>query len=172
VHLARVTARANLHPSFPCLQAPGIVTLIILPEMPGPRPMPSPGLRRRVAAYLTPRRLIGTRVEVVGPTYLEVMVRATVRACEGVSTNALQDRVVAALNEFLDPLTGGPEGTGWPFGRNVYRSEILQVIDGVSGVDHVLAMALVAQGREAQCGNVCLSPTWLVAAGRHQIQVE
>lgn len=172
VQLARVTARPNLHPSFPCLDAPGMITLIVLPDMPGPRPVPSPGLKRLVAAYLNRRRMIGTRVEVVGPTYLEVAVAATVKACEGVRKDALPDRIVAALNAFFDPLEGGPEGTGWPFGRDVYRSEILQVIDEVLGVDHVLALALLAKGCEPQCGNVCLAPTWLVAAGLHQIRVE
>jgi hypothetical protein len=170
--VARAEARANLHPSFPCLKAPGMITLIILPDMPGPHPMPSPGLRRTVAAYLNRRRIIGTRVEVVGPTYLEVAVHATVKACAGVNKTTLRQRIADALNEFFDPLKGGPKGTGWPFGRDVYRSEILQVIDEVAGVDHVLALGLFAQDCEPQCGNVCLAPTWLVAAGQHQIQVE
>jgi hypothetical protein len=124
-----------------------------------------------VAAYLHHRRILGTRVEVVGPTYLEVIVRARVRAYPGVSKSSLQQQVVAALNDFLDPLRGGPERTGWPLGRDVYRTEILQVIDEVSGVDHVLALELITDGCEPQCGNVCLAPTWLVAAGQHDIEV-
>jgi predicted phage baseplate assembly protein len=169
--VARANARANLHPAFPCLKAPGMITLTILPAMPVARPTPSPGLRRMVAAYLHHRRILGTRVEVVGPTYLEVIVRARVRAYPGVSKSSLQQQVVAALNDFLDPLRGGPERTGWPFGRDVYRTEILQVIDEVSGVDHVLALELITDGCEPQCGNVCLAPTWLVAAGQHDIEV-
>jgi predicted phage baseplate assembly protein len=169
--LARAKAWANLHPSFPCLKAPGMITLIILPALPIARPTPSHGLRRVVAAYLHHRRIIGTRVEVVGPTYLEVAVRARVRAYTGVSQPSLQQKIVTALNDFLDPLRGGPERTGWPFGRDVYRAEILQVIDEVAGVDHVLSLELVAEGCEPQCGNVCLAPTWLVAAGHHNIEV-
>ena len=127
--LARAAARANLHPSFPCFQAPGIVTLIILPDMPVARPVPSPGLLRLVAAYLHYRRIVGTRVEVVAPTYLEVSVSASVKAHAGVSIAHLQRRIVEALNDFLDPLKGGSDGNGWPFGRDVYRSEVMQVID-------------------------------------------
>jgi hypothetical protein len=79
--------------------------------------------------------------------------------------------VVAALNKFLDPLVGGPEGSGWPFGRDVYRSEIMRIIDEVPGVDYVASLELIGGDGQPQCGNVCLSPTWLVAAGTHQINV-
>jgi hypothetical protein len=110
-------------------------------------------------------------VEVVGPTYLGVTVKATVRGHLGVDRQALAGRVTAALDAFFDPLTGGPDGSGWPFGRDVYRSEVLQVIDGTEGVDHVLSLDLVAEGRPPQCANVCLSPTDLVDPGPHQIEV-
>lgn len=169
--LARAAARANLHPSFPCFQAPGIITLIILPDMPVARPMPSKGLLRLVAAYLHYRRIIGTRLEVVAPSYLEVSVSATVKAHEGMSMASLQRRIVEALNDFINPLTGGPDRTGWPFGRDVYRSEVMQVIDEVVGVDYVISLDLIAEGCEPQCGNVCLAPTWLATSGEHTIKV-
>ena len=171
VHLARVTARANLHPSFPCLKAVGMITVMIVPHMPGPRPLPSSGLRQAVATYLNRRRIIGTRVEVVGPRYVEVGVRAHVRTCVGVSRASLRQKILTTLDTFLHPLQGGPAGTGWPFGRDVYRTEMLQVIDEVPGVDHILTLEFVLAGCEAQCGNVCVSPTALVTAGHHDIQV-
>jgi hypothetical protein len=169
--IARVTARANLHPDFPCLRAPGIITVIILPFLPGGRPVPTAGLLRAVSSYLQPRRVIGTRVEVVGPTYLQVTVNATVQSKTGADKAALQKALVAALNTFLDPLVGGPEGTGWPFGRDVYRAEIMRILSEVAGTDYVVSLALVPGDGPPQCGNVCLGPTWLVAAGPHQIQV-
>ena len=171
VRLARAKAIANMHPSFPCLKAPGVITLIVLPDMPGPRPSPGFGARRAVAAYLRRRRVVGTRVEVVGPTYLEVSVRARVSARPGVNRENLRRQIVAALDEFFDPLRGGPGRDGWPFGRDVFRAEVMQVIDGVAGVDYVVALSLVAAGCEPECGNVCLAPTWLVAAGRHEVEV-
>jgi predicted phage baseplate assembly protein len=170
--IARVAALANLHPSSPCYFAPGIITVIVLPYLPQGSPTPTPGLLDAVSAYLQPRRVIGTRVEVVGPTYLQVAVQATVQSKTGTNPAALQQAIVTALNNFLDPLIGGPDGTGWPFGRDVYRAEIMKVIDAVPGVDYIVSMALLADGGQAQCGNVCLSPTWLVQAGAHQITVQ
>jgi predicted phage baseplate assembly protein len=145
--------------------------VIVLPFLPVGQPMPGRQLLQLVKRHLDRLRSIGTRVEVTGPVYLELTVRATVEACTGVARTALQDRVVAALNRFLDPLTGGPDGTGWPFGRDVYRSEILQVIDQTPGVDHVVSLELVANGGDPQCGNVCLGALGLVFAGRHSIEV-
>jgi len=170
--IARVTAIANLHPSFPCCSAPGMITLIVLPYLPQGSPAPTRGLLRAVSAYLRLRRVIGTRVEVVGPTYLDVAVQATVQSIAGTNTANLQQAILSALSNFLDPLVGGPDGTGWPFGRDVYRVEIMKVIAGVAGVDYIDSLDLVVNGGAPQCGNVCLSPTWLVRSGPHQITVE
>jgi len=170
-HIARVTAIADMHPDFPCFQAPGMITVIVLPYLPQGSPTPTPGLLRAVAAYLRPRRVIGSRVEVAGPTYLEVAVQATVQSISGSNRATLQQAIVKALNNFLDPLIGGPNGTGWPFGRDVYRAEIMKVIDAVPGVDYITSLALLDDDGQAQCGNVCLGPTWLVEAGTHQITV-
>jgi len=169
--IARVTAVANLHPSFPCYSAPGMIAVIVLPYLLQGRPVPTPGLLRAVTAYLRPRRVIGTRVAVVGPTYLEVAIQASVQSKAGINKANLQQAIVEGLNNFLDPLIGGPDGTGWPFGRDVYRSEIMKVIAGVAGVDFIVSLELIAEGCQPQCGNVCLGATWLVAAGAHQITV-
>lgn len=169
--LARASARANFDPALPCLAATGVITVLVVPFLPRCRPSPSPGTRRAVAAGLARRRVIGTRVVVAGPAYRDLIVRARVRPHPGTHPADLARRIAAALDAFFDPLTGGPEGGGWPFGRDVYRSEVLQVLDETPGVDHVLSLELVVDG-EGRCGNVCLGPTGLVAAGIHEITVE
>ena len=171
VHIARVSARANLHPGFPCYQAPGIVTVIVLPSLPVGRPVPSIALRRTISAYLTRRRVIGTRVEVAGPTYRKISVQASVQSAPGINTVALQSTLTKNINRFFDPLVGGPNGTGWPFGRDVYRSEVLQIIDETPGVENVLALELRTGDGRPQCGNICIGPTGLVDAGEHEIEV-
>jgi predicted phage baseplate assembly protein len=169
--LARAGARPNLDAAFPCLEALGVITVVVLPFLPRSRPVPTGGTRRAVAAYLARRRVVGTRIVVSGPEYREVTVRARVRALRGTDRVRLRGLVLEALDRFLHPLEGGPEGTGWPFGRSVYRSEVLQVLDEVPGVDHVLQLEFVSDGCEASCGNVCLGPIGLPASGAHQIEV-
>jgi hypothetical protein len=172
VRLARVGVRPGFHPDLPHARALGVVTLIVLPFLPRGRPMPTDALRGAVAAYVGRRRLLGTRVLVAGPAYREIAVRARVRGRPGTRPAALAAQVSATLDRFFDPLTGGPDGAGWPFGRDVYRAEVLQAIDEVPGVDHVLELELFVTGQGAVCGNVCLGPTGLVSAGRHEIAVE
>jgi predicted phage baseplate assembly protein len=171
VRLARVFARANLHPSFPCFDALGVITVVVVPFLPRKKPSAGLNLCRTVADYLNRRRVIGTRVEVVGPTYVDVTVKAQVQAIRGADHSQLRQRLVLALNAFFDPLTGGPEHQGWPFGRDVYRAEVLQVLDEESGVEHVLLLELVDGLSKARCSNICLGPMDLVVAGNHQIEV-
>jgi hypothetical protein len=169
--IARAAAVANYCAGLQCYSAPGFITVVIVPYLPSGQPVPSSGLIGAVKAYLNRRKVIGTRVEVTGPDYLEVTVTASVKALAGQSKTAVSAAVVAALQQFLDPLTGGPDGTGWPLGRGVYVSEVLQMIADVPGVDHVTSLALEADGCGKQCGNVCLNPLALTVSGSHQIQV-
>jgi predicted phage baseplate assembly protein len=169
--IARAIALANYHPALPCYSAPGIVTVVIVPQLPMGRPVPSAGLLNAVSAYLARRHVIGTRIDVLGPDYLEVAAMAQVKAFPGQSKTAVRDAIVSALQKFLDPLSGGPDGKGWPLGRDVYTSEALDVIARVPGVDYVLSLQLVVPGSDAQCGNVCLPQLALTVSGIHQIEV-
>jgi predicted phage baseplate assembly protein len=170
-HIARARAWAGIDPTYPCLKAPGTVTVVIVPALPSGRPEPSPALLEVTRRYLDRQRVIGTRLVVLGPTYLTVTVQARVRAKSQTNLIRVLNEIISGLDTFLDPLRGGPNGRGWPFGRDVYRAEILQVIDNVSGVDHVLELELAADNGEAQCANLCVGPTWLVTPGLHQIEV-
>lgn len=169
--VARAAARANLHPSFPGVLATGVIAVVIVPHLPPRRPMPSEGLRRAVAAHLATRRLLGTRVEIASPTYVEISVSATVHPHPHANAAELQVRLGAALDAFLDPLRGGPERTGWPFGRDVYRSEILQVLDDAPGVDYVSDLVIFHDGKQARCSNVCIGPLGLTTPGEHTIAI-
>jgi hypothetical protein len=169
--ITRARAWAGIDPTYPCLKAPGTVTLVVVPELPRGHPQPSPGLLNVVRRYLERRRVIGTRLLVVGPEYLVVTVRAIVQAKARANPERVRAQILLDLNAFMDPLSGGPNGRGWPFGRDVYRSEILEVIDDVTGVDHVLSLELIPGEGEAQCGNLCVCPNWLLTPGQHDIEV-
>src|SRR5207253_120910 len=56
VELARVAARANFYPDLDSFEALGIVTVIVVPNMPVPMPRPSDGLLSAVRRYLNARR--------------------------------------------------------------------------------------------------------------------
>jgi hypothetical protein len=93
-------------------------------------------LRALTSAYLAPRRLLTTQVHVVGPRRVPIRVRATVRLLPDAVKEDVHQSAVAALTDFLDPIRGD-DGGGWPFGRNVYVSEIYRLLDTLPGVDFV-----------------------------------
>ena len=169
--IRRARAWTSVDAAVCCAEAIGTVTVIVVPSLPLGRPVPSAGLLRAIRTYLEPRRVLGTRIVVVGPVYVQVFVRATVRAKPEASESRVQRGVNDVLRSFLDPLTGGPARRGWPFGRDVYRSELLQVIDDVNGVDHVLSLEIDTDQGAIACGNVCVPENWLVTSGDHMITV-
>jgi hypothetical protein len=127
---------------------PGWVTLVIVPRGPGARLSPGSGLITAVEDYLEARAFAGlaggapARINVIGPGYLQMTVAAGLVPVDIAEAEAVKERALAALDAFLRPLTGGPAGTGWDFGRDVHASEISQVLEGVSGVSHVKTLAL------------------------------
>jgi hypothetical protein len=58
---------------------------------------------------------------------------------ENVKKNALEE-----LQYNFEPLQSGKywQGKGYPFGRNVYLSELYQLLDNLSGVDYVKQLIL------------------------------
>ncbi len=168
--IARARAWSGLDAYLPCVKSPGTVVVTVVPWLPAAKPEASPQLLAAVKRYLDRRRLVGTRLVTVGPKYLQVSIRATVVTKMGVRGDRVVEDVVKALNRFLDPLRGGPARRGWPFGRDVYRSEILEVIDQTSGVDHVEDLELVGGAGDPQCGNLCVGRLVLVTPGVHEIK--
>lgn len=124
----------------------GWVTVIIVPQSIAPRPQPTFELRRQVHNYLAaraPATLSPERIAVIGPTYLPIGVAATVIPRRIGQAGVVEGRVRAVLERFLHPLTGGPEGCGWPFGRDVFLSDLAAVLEAVDGVDYVRELNLL-----------------------------
>lgn len=130
---AYAVARRDLTTS-PDTDAPGNVSVIVLPAGGG---APPPDLIAAIAAYLDPRRLLTTRVHVVGPSLVSVGVALTLTLAPDALPATVRPAAASALAAFLDPLIGGADGTGWPFGRPVYLSEIVRLLDALPGIDHV-----------------------------------
>jgi hypothetical protein len=53
-----------------------------------------------------------------------------------------------ALYRYLNPLTGGAAGTGWPFGSSLYKSDIVGLLQQVPGVRYLGIVELFSLVRE------------------------
>ena len=172
VPVARTRAIVDREPTLPCFQASGDITVVVVPDCNGPRPMPSKGMRAAVLRRLARRRSPATRVHVIAPNYYAVAVVAKLHATAEADFTGLQAAAIAALDAFLHPLRGGPDGLGWPIGRAVYRSEVLALLASLPGVASVTGLGLQGEAdRDPRCANLPLCDEQLPTPGRHCIAV-
>jgi predicted phage baseplate assembly protein len=138
--------------------------------------VPSDDTLRRVADRLDGVRLIGTRVVVEPPMYRGITVVAQLVPRRRARADKVQAEATEALYRFLNPLTGGTDGAGWPFGRTVHAGEVFGVLQNVDGVDLVddvrLFSANPVTGERGQASaKVELPPNSLVFSYEHQVRV-
>jgi hypothetical protein len=121
-------------PAVRMAEAPGHVSVVVVPAR---RSHPSTELLRRVKRALEPVRLLTTRIHVVRPRFLTVSIAVTLTPRRGTNLNVLRDEAVTRLEIFFDPLEGGFDGKGWPFGRSVYVFEVYRLFSQMPSVDYV-----------------------------------
>lgn len=170
--LARAHAVAEFHPQLKHLKVAGCITLVVLSPCVRSRRDPTPALCRAVRRHLDARRPVATEVHVVGPDWTKVSVKARLLTRSGVNAASLRAEAVRRLDAFFDPLTGGPQHGGWPFGRPVYRAEVLALLDALPGVAAIEGLVLVRDGQADDfCNNLALCPHGLVLSGTHEFTV-
>ncbi|HEX6341183.1 putative baseplate assembly protein [Umezawaea sp.] len=150
VAVGRAHAAVGEHPGFPCARVAGAVTVHVVPSVPPgvTAPRPDPGLLCEVADRLDAARLITTEVFVRAPAYREVRLRVDL-AGGPADRGRVSAAVDAALRGYLDPLTGGDDGTGWPFGGALRPSALLRAAQRALGdLADVGAVAIALDGAD------------------------
>jgi predicted phage baseplate assembly protein len=138
--------------------------------------VPDAALLEAITGRLEESRIIGTRVLVEPPGYRGVAVEATIRAARGTSPTRLKADAERELYEYLHPITGGPDRTGWPFGRPVTIGEVYSVLQRVPGAEVVDKVDLfgvnpeTGENRESTA-RLELKPNVLVFSVGHAVTV-
>ncbi|MGW1410671.1 putative baseplate assembly protein [Streptomyces sp. NPDC002403] len=137
--------------------------------------IPSDPVLAAVTERLDERRLVGTRLVVEPPAYQGVTVVARLVTAGG-DVDRVRADAVAALFRHIDPLRGGADGTGWPFGRPVQYGEIFAVLQGVTGVSLVEEVRMfpadpITGRRGAAVQRIDVAPGALVFSHQHQVEV-
>ncbi len=169
---------------------PGVVVLVVVPEVEEEirelRPEHlaiSTGMRVAITEYLDERRLITTHVELASPDFQWITIQARIKTSSAFVNDRVKREAERRLYRFIRPLQGGPDptmrfetpGEGWPFGRNLYFSEIIPILQTIEGVDYVekvelfpvIDMARGQAGAPTQIINP--GPRGLLCSYRHQI---
>lgn len=176
--VARAKALPLFHPHYPEIEVPGVVTVIVIPKRPKktaagevalPRnPTPGEITLQSVCSALDNRRLLTTEVYVIGPKYRKVEVSGRVVAEDGVDLASVVDAVRETMLAFLDPLMGGMEGDGWPFGGTIFYSQVIQRIVSIKGVRRVAELVVAVDGREQPaCADVPICRNEVVFSEPH-----
>ncbi|MFT7838812.1 putative baseplate assembly protein [Saccharothrix sp. BKS2] len=137
---------------------------------------PGAEVRERIERYLEERRCVGARVSVEPPFYQGVTVVARLNAAAGTPEEVLRTRAVRALYDYFNPVSGGPGGTGWPFGRPVQSGEVFAVLQRLPGVELVEEIKLfgadpVTGERGAAAARLDLPANGLAFSYGHQVRV-
>jgi hypothetical protein len=119
--------------------APGHISLVVVPDNKQVKKDQIPQLCTQLKDWLNKRKLLTTRLHVVQPNYVKVNIKADLYLEDGAVRNTVQDKAQTEIITCFDPVRSGTywDGKGWPFGRNVYVSEVYALLDKVSGVDYV-----------------------------------
>jgi predicted phage baseplate assembly protein len=146
IAIKRAHAAIGFHPNHPCALVPGAATIFIVPDAPRPdelsedseefdeaiverafiaAPMPDPGALDSVRARLDETRLVASEVFVLAPRYRRVALTIDVES-DATDNTRLSRTIKQRLRTFFDPLIGGDDGEGWPFGEPLRPSAILR----------------------------------------------
>lgn len=153
--IARAKTLPLFDPTDPGTPKPGLVSVIVLPKGGA---LLSLALRDQVREYLDARRLVTTQIFVVETAFVPVDLTVTVVKTPEANPVELEAALRAVIQEYYDPEFGGDparavayvagtsseRGTGWEFGRDVFRSELFELLERVGGVDHVETIAVPA----------------------------
>ncbi len=94
-------------------------------------------LVHNVTTHLERRRVLGTTVELSTPYYQGVSVAALLRALPGRSDAVIRQRARELLYRWINPLSGGVDGQGWPFDTDLNAAAVSQLLGSIDGVDRV-----------------------------------
>jgi len=151
-YLAREAAPGQIgrvHCLQPPLTARGEIKVLLIPSIPRLEGFIAPEslnlseeVRQTIHSYLDERRLISTQLEVITPAYQWVETEVRIRASRHFEFEKVRRDVEMTLFQFLNPLSGGQDGTGWPFGRDLFVADVMSVLLKLNGVEFVRSVKL------------------------------
>jgi hypothetical protein len=109
------------------------------------RPRPSIARRKALAKYIIEHAagmLEPDDLDVIPPEYAPVAVTVDLLANSADVMSEVERAARQRLAAFLDPIDGGPDGKGWPFGRRIWPSDIYRIVSAIPGVDRIAAVKI------------------------------
>lgn len=128
-----------------------------------------------ITDYLDERRLLTTRLNVRAPAYRWVSIKVSLGALPGYDEGRVEQTVLERLYRFLNPLTGGADGQGWLFGRDLFVSDVYQALQGLVGVAFIRNVDLFLSTPNGEAvgdplDTISVVTHGVIVSGMHQIE--
>lgn len=138
--------------------------------------LPTDEVCAAIQDYLDERRLVGTRVRVEPPQYAGVRVKARIAAEPHAEPAEVAAAARSALYCYFNPIIGGGDGNGWPFGRAARTGEAYSVLQSIAGLDVVEELTLLSVDlhtgtAQDSGGTIELYPNELILSHGHEVEV-
>jgi hypothetical protein len=152
----------------------GHVSVIIVPDTQNANEPVSRLLVKVVQAYLekysTNTVSVPRHIDVRGASYIQIIIEVSVVPVSLEASARVESGISEALSDYLHPLTGGKRGYGWEFGKNICCAEIIALLEGVTDVDYVQELVILADG-ERQPGDIIIGDDTLPFSGEHRVNL-
>jgi hypothetical protein len=137
-------------------------------------PTPDEDTLRAVATFLSSSAApAGVEVVAAATRFHRIKIEAAITVIEGFDAGKVVRDSLKALNDFLHPLKGGQDGSGWPFGGTVGYQALVRRLTNVSGVAAVPTLNIIADGsRFLACQDFIPEANALLWPELHQIVIQ
>ncbi|MFE6692116.1 baseplate J/gp47 family protein [Streptomyces sp. NPDC057743] len=139
--------------------------ITLIPDLCGPEPTkdnvtPTPSMLHAAWVWLEAIRPLGTVLTVGGPAVRRLKVTAEVELWSQGEVKAAEKEAHGKLVAYLHPLTGGPQGDGWPLGTLPQPGELyplLEMVPAIRAVHH-LDLEVAHPAGESSASNILPLP--------------
>lgn len=137
---------------------------------------PAPTDRQKLWSFLNQRRLLTTRLLVKEPTFHAVSVLVTIAQKPALNQREVRDRVRRQLYAFLNPISGGPDEKGWPWGQSVQRWELYHWVQRAIEAQLIVSIQLFdtpvlpVNSDEEASDEVLLTSREMLISGQHDVR--
>ncbi|HWQ44955.1 MAG TPA: putative baseplate assembly protein [Methanosarcina barkeri] len=150
-------------------RVPGLMTVVIVPDLPDPKPAPTTEILQIVETYLKERTPNIGKLKVAGPIYYQVNVIAELVTTDLEAVSEIETQVKRKIEEFLHPLTGGTEGKGWDFGQIPSTSDFYSLLSDLNEISYVRKIDFIKAENETPEKQP--RPSALPCSGKHEINL-
>ena len=155
---------------------PGVVRVLLVPQLtpcdgyiePDRLHVPERVIKE-VQRDLDKRRLLTSRVEIDEPEYRWVTANVRAKLSREADPKVVQSALEAQLYKFLNPLAGGADGQGWPFGATLHISQVYATLQGLPGIDYIERVNLRLEGNDELRDSIPVPPNALIASAKHSV---